>query len=165
MTHCDIRPATASDAAAISAIYDHYVRTTSHNFEYETPDAAEIARRMEDVRTAGLPYLVALVKGNIVGYAYATQWRPRPAYRFAVEDSLYVDKEWAGRGIGRQLLTALIEGCRKAGIKQMVAGIGGDNPASVALHTGLGFKHIGVLRNVGYKFERWLDLTLMQRTL
>jgi L-amino acid N-acyltransferase YncA len=165
MTPCDIRPATESDAAVIAAIYDHYVRTTSHNFEYETPDTVEIAQRMETVRHAGLPYLVAEVNGRIVGYAYAAQFRPRPAYRFAVEDSLYVDQEWAGRGIGHQLLAALIEGCRKAGMKQMVAGVGGDNPASVALHLGLGFKHAGILRNVGYKFERWLDLTLMQRTL
>ncbi len=165
MTPCDIRPATARDAAAITAIYDHYVRTTSHNFEYETPDAAEIGERMQAVRQAGLPYLVAEVKGHLVGYAYASQFRPRPAYRFAVEDSLYVDKDWLGRGIGRQLLTALVEGCRKAGVKQMVAGIGGENPASVALHLGAGFKHVGVLRNVGFKFDRWLDLTFMQRTL
>jgi L-amino acid N-acyltransferase YncA len=165
MTHCDIRPATARDAAAITAIYDHYVRTTPHNFEYETPDAAEISSRMQAVHQAGLPYLVAEVKGNVVGYAYATQYRPRPAYRFAVESSLYVDKDWVGRGIGRQLLTALIEACRKAGTKQMIAGIGGDNPASVALHLALGFKHVGVLQNVGFKFDRWRDLTLMQRTL
>jgi phosphinothricin acetyltransferase len=165
MTPCTIRPATASDAAAITAIYDHYVRTTSHNFEYETPNVAEIRQRMHNVQQASLPYLVALVNGSIVGYAYAAQFRPRPAYRFTVEDSLYVDKEWVGRGIGRQLLTALIEASRKAGIKQMIAGIGGENPASIALHLRLGFKHSGILRNVGYKFDRWCDLTLMQRAL
>ena len=165
MTNCDIRPATARDAAAITAIYDHYVRTTSHNFEYETPDAAEISRRMEEVRQSGLPYLVAEVEGRVVGYAYAAQYRPRPAYRFAVENSLYVDKEWVGQGIGSQLLTALVEACRKTGIKQMIAGIGGDNPASIALHLGLGFKHVGVLQNVGFKFDRWRDVTLMQKAL
>jgi L-amino acid N-acyltransferase YncA len=165
MTSCDIRPATIRDAAAITAIYDHYVRTTSHNFEYETPDAAEITRRMEGVLQAGLPYLVAEVKGRVVAYAYVAQFRPRPAYRFTVENSLYVDKDWVGRGIGRQLLTALIEASRKAGMKQMIAGMGGENPASVALHRGLGFKHVGVLQNVGFKFDRWRDLTLMQRAL
>ena len=103
--------------------------------------------------------------GVVVGYAYAAQYRPRPAYRFAVENSLYVDKDWVGQGIGRQLLTALVETCRKTGIKQMIAGIGGDNPASIALHLGLGFKHVGVLQNVGFKFDRWRDVTLMQKAL
>jgi L-amino acid N-acyltransferase YncA len=161
----EIRSATPEDAEVIAAIYGHYVRTTTSNFEFYPPDPAEIARRMEDVRRNSLPYLVAEQDGQVIGYAYATQFRPRPAYRFAVEHSLYVDKDWVGRGTGSQLLKALMDRCREAGVTQMIAGIGGENPASVALHAANGFQLVGVLRNVSFKFERWLDLTLMQRPL
>jgi L-amino acid N-acyltransferase YncA len=165
MALTQIRPATASDAAAIADIYQYYVRTTTSNFEFDPPNAAEIAERMQAVRKANLPYLVAESEGKVVAYAYASQFRPRAAYRFTVENTLYVDKNWVGRGIGRQLLVALIGACREAGAKQMIAGLGGENPASEALHRSLGFERIGVLRNVGFKFERWLNLTLMQRAL
>ncbi len=165
MATAQIRPATADDAKSIAEIYQYYVRTTTSNFEFDPPSAEEIATRMEDVRKTNLPYLVAEIEDRVVAYAYATQFRPRPAYRFTVENTLYVDKNSVGRGIGRQLLVALISACREAGAKQMIAGLGGENPASEALHLSLGFERIGVLRNVGFKFERWLNLTLMQRTL
>jgi L-amino acid N-acyltransferase YncA len=165
MTDCFIRAATNEDAAAVAGIYGHFVLTSTATFELEPPDAAEIVRRMDGVRGLGLPYLVAEHAGRVVGYAYATQYRPRAAYRFTAEDSVYVHASWTGRGIGGRLLTALIAACREAGSRQMVAGMGGDNPASVALHKAHGFEHIGVLRNVGFKFETWLDVTLMQLTL
>lgn len=165
MDACEIRPATLQDAEAVAAIYAHYVLTTTHNFEFEPPDAAEIARRMSAVFDASLPYLVAEQHGRIVAFACASQFRPRPAYRFAVENSVYVDKDRLGRGIGHQLLVVLMDRCREAGMTQMIAGMGGHHPASVAFHAAHGFTLVGVCRNVGRKFDQWLDLTLMQREL
>ena len=165
MTNCTIRAATADDAAAIAAIYAHFVRTSTATFELDPPHEHEIASRMEAVHRLGFPYLVAEQDNRIVGYAYATQFRPRAAYRFTVEDSIYIDASHTGRGIGRQLLTSLIEAAREAGARQVIAGMGGENPASIALHAAHGFKHVGVLRAVGFKFEQWLDVTLMQRPL
>jgi L-amino acid N-acyltransferase YncA len=165
MDACDIRPASLEDAEAIAEIYGHYVRTTSNNFEYDPPDAAEIARRIAAVLEARLPYLVAEQQRRVVGFAYAHQFRPRPAYRFAVENSVYVDKDCVGRGIGHQLLVALMDRCREAGVSQMIAGMGGDHPASIAFHAAHGFELVGVFRKVGFKFDQWLDLTLMQRAL
>lgn len=165
MDACVIRPATNEDAGAVAEIYRHYVRTATSSFELDPPDTEEIIRRMEHVRNLGLPYLVAEWNDDVVGYAYATQFRPRLAYRFAVEDSLYVGHDRIGRGIGRQLLIALVDRCRDAGAKRMIAAIGGANPASVALHLAYGFELVGVLQNVGFKFDQWLDLTLMQRPL
>jgi L-amino acid N-acyltransferase YncA len=165
MDACDIRPATLEDAGAIAEIYGHYVRATPNNFEYDPPDAAEIARRIAAVLDARLPYLVAERQRSIVGFAYANQFRPRPAYRFAVESSVYVAKDRIGRGIGHQLLVALMNRCREAGVSQMIAGMGGHHPTSIAFHAAHGFELVGVFRNVGFKFDRWLDLTMMQRTL
>ena len=165
MTGCLIRATTPGDASAIASIYADFVRTSTATFELDPPDAAEIIRRMEAVHALGLPYVVAEQDNRIVGYAYATQFRPRPAYRFTVEDSIYIEPEHTGRGIGRQLLTTLIEACRKAGSRQMIAAMGGDNPASVALHAALGFTHAGALRHVGFKFDQWLNVTLMQKSL
>jgi L-amino acid N-acyltransferase YncA len=173
MTGCTIRAATpdGADTTAVARIYGHFVRTSTATFEVDPPDATEIARRIASIQQLGLPYLVAeaggsgVSGGSIVGYAYATQFRPRPAYRHTVEDSVYIDPAWAGRGIGRQLLTALIEQSTRAGARQMIGAIGGDNPPSVALHTALGFEHAGILTSVGFKFGQWLDLTLMQRPL
>jgi L-amino acid N-acyltransferase YncA len=165
MTGCTIRAATTDDASAIAAIFGHFVLTSTAAFELDPPDAVEIRRRMEAIRDLGHPYLVAELDNQLVGYAYANQFRPRPAYRFTVEDSVYVDPAYLGRGIGRQLLKTLIEASSKAGASQMIAAIGGENPASIALHAAHGFEHVGVLRAVGFKFEQWLNVTLMQRSL
>jgi L-amino acid N-acyltransferase YncA len=165
MSVCEIRAAVAADATAVAEIYSHFVRNTTFTFEFDAPDAAEMLQRMEDVQRQGFPYLVAEAEGRVVGFASAKQFRPRPAYRFTVEDTIYVDPPWGGRGIGHELLTALIGGCRDAGAKRMVALMVGENPASIAFHAAHGFVQAGVLREVGFKFERWLDLTLMQCTL
>jgi phosphinothricin acetyltransferase len=147
---------------AIVAIYAPYVLSSAATFELEPPDAAEMERRMNSVLEGGLPYLVAEVGGVVAGYAYASSFRPRAGYRFTVEDSVYLRADYAGKGIGRQLLGALIERCKAAGCRQMVAVIGGENPASVVMHRTLGFAHVGVLREVGFKFGEWQDVTLMQ---
>ena len=160
-----IRAATEEDAAAIAAIYAPYVEASTVTFELEAPDAATMARRMAEIQTRGLPYLVADEDGVVAAYAYAGPYRPRAAYRFTVEDSIYVREQYARRGLGRQLLIALIEQCRAAGCHRMVAGMGGENEASIALHAALGFVRVGVLREVGYKFDQWVDVTLMQRGL
>lgn len=161
-----VRPATSSDAPAISGIYAHYVRNSSVTFEVDPPDYAEIERRMADVHARDLPYLVAEVESAVIGYAYAVPYRPRPAYRFTVEDSIYLHPSHTGRGTGRLLLSALLDACEQWGARQMVAVIGGsDNLASVAMHEKLGFRHVGVLQSVGFKFNRWHDSVLMQREL
>lgn len=161
-----IRPASDNDLAAIVEIYAHYVRNGTVTFEIDPPGHAEIARRRAEVEAHGLPYLVAEVEGVVLGYAYAVPYRPRRAYRFTVEESIYIGPAHTRRGLGRLLLPALIEACERWGARQMVAVIGGsDNLASVRLHERFGFRHAGVLRSVGFKFGRWLDSVLMQRTL
>ncbi len=158
-----VRVASVEDAAAIAAIYAPYVRTSAVTFELEPPDIGEIVRRMRSVQEAGLPFLVACAAdGTVVGYAYAGLFRPREAYRFTVEDTVYLREDYAGRGVGRQLLSVVIDACREAGRKEMVTVIGGENPASVAMHRRLGFVNVGVLRRVGFKFAEWHDVTLMQ---
>jgi L-amino acid N-acyltransferase YncA len=164
-----IRPATPADIPAITAIYGHYVLTNTATFELDPPDETEMAARMAGVHTSNLPYLVAQSEeepnGQLVGYAYAHLFHARPGYRFTIEDSVYIDHAFTGRGIGTLLLGALLDRCRATGARQMIAAIGGDNPASIKLHAAHGFEHAGVLRSVGYKFDRWLDVTYMQRAL
>jgi phosphinothricin acetyltransferase len=161
-----LRDAAEEDLAAVTAIYAHHVRTGTATFEIDAPDTAEIARRWREVAARGLPYLVAVVDGEVVGYAYAAPYRPRPAYRYTVEDSVYVHDAARGRGVGRALLAALIEAADRVGARQMVAVIGdAANEPSIRLHAALGFEHVGVLSNVGNKFNRWLDVVLMQRAL
>ena len=161
-----IRSSTEADVAAIAEIYAHYVRTTTTTFEIDPPDVAEIARRRAAIRERTLPHLVAEVDGAVVGYAYAVPYRPRLAYRFTVEDSIYIDQRHIGRGLGRRLLAAVIGACELNGYRQMVAVIGGsDNAASIGLHGSFGFVPAGLLRSVGFKFGRWLDSVLMQRAL
>ena len=161
-----LAPASIAHVPAITAIYADAVLHGSASWELEPPEAAEVARRMDDVQARGFPYLVALAGGAVAGYAYASAYRPRPGYRFTVEDSVYVAPVWQGRGIGRRLLAALIDATTRLGYRQMVAVIGDSgNSASVALHTGLGFTHAGLLRSVGFKHGRWLDGVLMQRVL
>ena len=164
-----IRPTQEADLAAVQAIYAHHVLTGAASFELEPPDLEEIRRRWSAVVAGGYPHLVAVEGeaevGRILGYAYAGAYRPRPAYRHSVEDSVYVDAARHGRGIGRALLARLIEECERRGFRQMVAVIGDNLPASIALHAAAGFAEIGRVRAVGWKFGRWCDTTLMQRPL
>ena len=160
-----IRVASSGDAAAIAAIYAPFVLTSTVTFELEPPDAAEIVLRIAAVEERGLPYLVAELDGVVVGYAYATPFRPRPGYRFTVEDSVYLHEDYAGRGIGRMLLQELIARCRAAGCRQMLAVLGGENHASMALHGGAGFVPVGVLKDVGFKLAAFHDVTMMQLAL
>ncbi|HEX7156948.1 MAG TPA: GNAT family N-acetyltransferase [Burkholderiaceae bacterium] len=161
-----LRPAAEDDLAAITAIYALQVRTGTASFELEPPSEAQMRQRFDAVRGAGLPYLAALLDGRLVGYAYASSFRPRPGYRFTVEDSVYVDPGATGRGVGRQLLQRLIDECSALGLRQMLAVIGDSgNLASIALHRSCGFEQAGVLHAIGFKFGRWLDVVLMQRAL
>jgi L-amino acid N-acyltransferase YncA len=161
-----IRPATLADIPAIARIYAHAVTTGTASFELTPPDEMEIARRMRELLADDFPYLTAEVDGTLAGYAYAALYRARPAYRFTVEDSVYVAPELHGRGIGRALLAALIEAASSRGFRQMIAVIGdSEQGASIALHAALGFSYVGTLANVGFKFGRWLDTVLMQRVL
>ncbi len=160
------RPAAESDLPRIAAIYAHHVLTGFASFETDPPDPAEMARRRADVVARGLPYVVADAGGEVLGYAYAAPYRLRPAYRYTVEDSIYVDRSAVGRGVGRLLLERLIAECAARGCRQMVAVIGGsDNHGSIALHKACGFFPAGVLPAVGFKFGRWADSVLMQRAL
>jgi L-amino acid N-acyltransferase YncA len=161
-----IRPSAVADLPVITAIYAHNVRHGTGTFELDPPDEAEMARRRDDVLAKGLPWLVAEAGGRCVGYAYANVFRPRPAYRFCLEDSIYLAPEAVGRGTGRLLLAELIARCEARGARQMLAVIGDSaNAASIGLHAALGFERTGVLRSAGWKFGRWLDVVLMQRSL
>ena len=161
-----IRPVEDRDIERITAIYAHHVLTGLGTFELEPPDAAEMRRRREEVTAKGLPYLVAERDGVVLGYAYVAPYRPRPAYRFTVENSIYLAPEAAGRGVGRQLLAELVRRCEALRLKQMVAVIGDSfNAASIAVHRGAGFEMVGILRQVGFKHGRWVDTVLMQRSL
>jgi L-amino acid N-acyltransferase YncA len=161
-----LRPSQDRDLAAITEIYRHHVLTGVASFEDQPPDLDEMARRRRDILDRRLPYLVAEQSGRVIGYCYASQYRTRSAYRFAVEDSIYLDAAQVGRGIGRALLSELIEECTARGYRQMVAVIGGsDQWPSIRLHAALGFAEVGVLRAIGFKFDAWVDTVLMQRAL
>jgi phosphinothricin acetyltransferase len=152
-----IRPATIADAAAIAAIYNHYVATTTITFEEAAVSESEMATRIDTV-SAHLPWYVCERDGAVVGYAYATPWRVRSAYRFSVETTVYVAPAYAREGIGEQLYRAVIEALRVKEIKVVIGGIAQPNPASVALHEKLGFEKVAHFKNVGRKFERWVDV-------
>ena len=161
-----VRPSRADDVPRIAAIYAHHVLTGLASFETVPPEAAEIARRREDVLARGLPYLVAEADGALLGYAYAAPYRARAAYRYTLEDSVYVDRACTGRGAGRALLQRLVEECARRGYRQLVAVIGDSaNRASIALHEACGFARVGLLPSVGFKLGRWVDSVLMQRAL
>ena len=161
-----IRDASPADIPAITRIYAHSVTYGTASFELEPPNAAEMTRRMQTLLDGGYPYLVAEFDHAVMGYAYAGPYRPRRAYRFSVEDSIYIDPAVQRRGVGRALLSRLIEECERRGFRQMVAVIGDSaQTPSIELHRALGFRMIGSIENVGYKFERWLDTVLMQRPL
>ena len=160
-----IRPASAEDSAAIAAIYDHHVRHGTASFDSEGPSAEQWAAKITDVQMRGWPFLVAEEGGQAVAYAYATQFRDRPAYARTCENSIYVAPDSIGKGVGSALLAELIEQARVAGFEQMIAVIGGGEPASVALHAKLGFVERGRMKHVGFKFGRMLDTVYMQRSL
>jgi phosphinothricin acetyltransferase len=161
-----LRHATPADVPALTAIYGHHVLHGLGSFETTPPDESEMRGRLEAVQEKGLAWLVAEWDGRIVGYAYASVYRARPAYRYALEDSVYVDPEYGGRGVGRALLERLIAECEAIGFRQLVAVIGDSgNVASIRLHAALGFEMAGTLRAIGWKHGRWVDSVIMQRRL
>ncbi|MGB8435022.1 MAG: N-acetyltransferase family protein [Burkholderiales bacterium] len=161
-----IRASAPTDVGAIAAIYAHHVRNGLASFEIVPPDDAEIARRRDSTLARGLPYLVAELDRRIAGYAYAAPYRERPAYRYTLEDSVYIDPAAARQGIGRALLDALVVSCAALGYRQLIAVIGDSaNAASIGLHEACGFARTGLLPSVGFKVGRWVDSVLMQRAL
>ena len=161
-----VRPSTAEDLPAITRIYGHLVLHGTGTFELDAPDEAEMARRRQDVLSKGLPWLVAERDGQVLGYAYANHFRARRAYRFCLEDSIYIDPDAQGQGVGRTLLAELISQCEARGARQMLAVIGDTaNTGSIGVHRACGFEPCGLFRAAGWKFDRWLDVVLMQRGL
>ncbi len=166
MSSFEIRPTVAADLPSITEIYEHAVRFGTATFELLPPDVAEMTRRFGALMDGGFPYFVATLGGRVVGYAYAAEYRARPAYRFTVENSVYLQPAIHRRGIGRQLLQRLITECEARGYRQMIAVIGDSaNAASIGVHSSCGFQMIGTHPNVGFKFGRWLDTVMMQRAL
>jgi len=160
-----IRDVTERDAEAIAAIYAHHVLNGTASYDVDPPPAEFHRDKIRRIASAGWPFIVAEVDGRIAGYAYATQFRDRAAYRFTAENSIYVHPEQMDRGIGKALLAALLSRSKAFGFKTIIAVIGGAEPASIAVHAGLGFVEVGRLRAVGWKHERWLDSVYMQLDL
>ncbi|SCY19425.1 GNAT family N-acetyltransferase [Microvirga guangxiensis] len=161
-----VRPSAEADLPAIAAIYAHAVLNGTASFELEPPSEAEMARRRAALLEGGYPYLVAERDGEVLGYAYVGAYRPRPAYRSTVEDSIYVAPSAQGQGVGRLLLEALISECEALDFRLMVAVIGDEeSKGSITLHKSLGFEPVGILKGIGYKHGRWLSTVLMQRPL
>ncbi len=161
-----IRPSLDADLASITCIYAHHVKHGTGSFEWEAPDLAEMTHRRTDVLAKGLPFLVASQGDEVLGFAYAGNFRPRPAFRFMAEDSVYIHAKHAGQGLGRALLTELIRHCEALGIRQMLAVIGDSaNAGSIGLHRSLGFEHTGILKASGWKHGLWLDTVFMQKAL
>jgi L-amino acid N-acyltransferase YncA len=166
MSSPEIRPATEADLPFVTAIYDHAVRYGTATFELIPPDLAEMTRRFRALMEGGFPYLVATLDGRVIGYAYAGPYRPRPAYRFTVENSIYLEPVIHRRGVGLQLLQRLLAECEARGYRQMIAVIGDSaNAGSIGVHVKTGFTLIGTHPSVGLKFGRWLDTVMMQRPL
>ena len=166
MSSLEIRPAAAADLHSITEIYDHAVRYGTATFELIPPDLAEMTRRFGVLMDGGFPYLVAVLDGRVAGYAYAGAYRPRPAYRFTVENSVYLQPSIHRRGIGLQLMERLIRESEARGYRQMIAVIGDSaNAGSIGVHSRNGFAMIGTHPDVGFKFGRWLDIVMMQRPL
>jgi phosphinothricin acetyltransferase len=160
-----IRNGTPEDAASIASIYNHYVLNTAITFETEAVTADEIASRIREVTAAGLPWVVAECNGRVVGYAYASKWKGRCAYRFSVESTVYLDAEYTRQGIGAELYDALLARLRCGNTHVVLGGIALPNEASVALHERLGFRKAAHFNEVGFKFERWIDVGYWQITL
>jgi L-amino acid N-acyltransferase YncA len=166
MSAPEIRSATEADLPSITGIYEHAVRYGTATFELIPPDLAEMTRRFRALMDGGFPYLVAVLDGDVAGYAYAGPYRPRPAYRFTVENSIYLRPAIHRRGVGLKLMQELLRECEPRGYRQMIAVIGDSaNAGSIGLHTRCGFKMIGTHPNVGLKFGRWLDTVMMQLAL
>jgi len=166
MSSLEIRPADVADLPIVTEIYADAVRFGTATFELVPPDLTEMTRRFQRLIDGGFPYFVAVLDGGVIGYAYAGAYRPRPAYRFTVENSVYLQPAIHRRGIGRQLLQRLIAECEARGFRQMIAVIGDSaNAGSIGVHTKCGFQMIGTHPNVGLKFGRWLDTVMMQRAL
>jgi len=166
MSAPEIRPATEADLPAITRIYEHAVLHGTATFELIVPDLTEMSRRFRSLMEGGFPYFVGVLDGRVGGYAYAGPYRPRPAYRFTVENSIYLDPAIHRRGVGLVLLRRLIEESEKRGYRQMIAVIGDSaNAGSIGVHTRCGFQMIGTHPNVGLKFGRWLDTVMMQLQL
>ena len=160
-----VRRAGADDAAATAAIYAHHVAHGTASFDTEPRSEADMAARIQECGARGWPFLVAEADGEVIGYAYATQFRDRPAYRSTCENSVYIAPDAIGQGVGTHLLAALIEASERAGFRQMIAVVGGGEPASVALHLKAGFREAGRMESVGRKHGRWLDTVYLQRPL
>ena len=161
-----IRPSTYDDLPAITAIYGWNVLNGTGTFELDAPDEAEMSCRRDDVLLKGLPWIVVESGAVVLGFAYANHFRPREAYRFCLEDSLYLAADAKGQGLGRLLLAELMARCEALGARQMLAVIGdSQNLGSVGVHRTLGFEHVGVMQSAGWKFDRWLDVVIMQKAL
>ena len=160
-----IRDALQSDAEAVHAIYAHHVLHGTASYDIDPPSLEDIRQKISWIAGEGWPFLIAERENGIVGYAYATQFRDRAAYRFTAENSIYVHPDWTGQGVGKALLQALVDRSAECGFRTMVAVIGGAEPASIALHASCGFREAGRLHAVGWKMGRWLDNVYMQRGL
>ena len=161
-----IRPSLPADLPAVTAIYAHHVTHGKGSFELEAPDLDDMSRRRTDVLAKGLPHLVASRGAEVLGFAYAGAFRPRPAFRFMAEDSIYIHPDHTGQGLGRALLAELMRHCEALGIRQMLAVIGDSaNAGSIGVHRSVGFEQVGVLKSCGWKFERWLDIVMMEKAL
>jgi phosphinothricin acetyltransferase len=161
-----IRPSRPEDIPSITTIYAHHVLHGTGTFEVTPPTPEDMRARREDVLSKGLPYLVAVDGDNVLGFAYCNWFKPRPAYRFSAEDSIYLAPETNGQGLGRLLLTELMAQAEKAGVRKLIAVIGDSaNAASIGVHRAAGFAHVGTLKSCGWKFDRWLDVVMMDKAL
>jgi L-amino acid N-acyltransferase YncA len=161
-----IRSSTDADLPAITAIYAHHVLTGTGTFEVDPPNLDDMRGRRADVLFKGLPWLVAVQNDVVVGYAYCNWFKPRPAYRYSAEDSIYLSPEATGKGIGRMLLAELMAQAQRAGVRKLIAVIGDSaNAGSIAVHASAGFESVGVLKSCGWKFDKWLDVVLMDKAL
>jgi phosphinothricin acetyltransferase len=161
-----IRPSRDQDVAAITDIYRHHVLNGTGTFEIDPPSESDMAHRRADVLAKGLPYLVVEDQGRVVGFAYCNWFKPRPAYRFSAEDSIYMAPDHHRQGMGRALLGELCAQAERAGVRKLLAVIGdSSNVGSIGVHKALGFSHVGILKSCGWKFDRWLDVVMMEKPL
>lgn len=161
-----IRPSRDEDVPAITAIYGHHVLHGTGTFEVDPPSETDMAARRADVLGKGLPYLVAEDNGRVIGFAYCNWFKPRPAYRFSAEDSIYMAPDLHRRGLGRALLAELAARAQAGGVRKLIAVIGDSaNAGSIGVHRSIGFTHVGVLKSCGWKFDQWRDIVLMEKVL